>query len=116
MPFGHADHLILAIGALREEPSLDAAIARVESTLRSRALAAGAPEKYHHTVTVFWMRMVAQLLNKDLPLAYYSQERLETDAARRGWVEPDRRPLPHDATQIHSSDSPRDASHRPVAG
>src|SRR5262249_5230499 len=94
MPFGHADHLILAIESLREEPSFDAAIARVESTLRSKAVAAGVPEKYHHTVTVFWMKMAAQLLDKDLPFAYYSRERLESEEARRGWVEPDRQPLP----------------------
>jgi len=95
--FHHADHLQLAIEILREEPTLDAATARMSATLRAKAGAAGAPEKYHHTVTVFWMRLVAWMLDKDLPRAFYSDAALASDAARLGWVEPDRQPLP-DAT------------------
>ena len=94
MPFHHADHLQLAIGILREEPSFDAALARMETALRAKAEAAGAPDKYHQTVTVFWMRMVAWLLDKDLPRAFYSAAALASDAARRGWIEPDLRPMP----------------------
>jgi hypothetical protein len=78
---------------LAESPSTEAATERIAAILREKAAAAGHPEKYHHTLTVFWMRMVAQLLDKDLPLAYYSANRLAGDAARTGWIEPDRRPL-----------------------
>src|SRR5262249_36526005 len=77
-----------------EADSLDAAIDRMAAVLRTKAGDAGAPEKYHHTVTVFWMRVIARLLDKDLPLAYYSAERLASDAARLGWVQPDLQPLP----------------------
>lgn len=94
MSFHHVDHLHLALDYLREEATVDAAIERMAATLREKAAAAGVPEKYHHTVTVFWMRRLAPLVDKDLPLAYYSRERLDSDAARGGWVEPDVRPLP----------------------
>jgi hypothetical protein len=89
----HAAHLRLALDLLAESPSTEAATERIAAILREKAAAAGHPEKYHHTLTVFWMRMVAQLLDKDLPLAYYSANRLAGDAARTGWIEPDRRPL-----------------------
>ena len=103
--FDHAAHLQLAIEYLREAPSLDEATARMAATLRGKAAAAGHPEKYHHTMTVFWMRMVARLLDKALPFAYYSPERLASDAARLAWIEPDLRPL----DEAGSSDSPRHA-------
>jgi hypothetical protein len=34
------------------------------------------------------------LADKDLPLQYYSRERLFSEAARASWLEPDLRPLP----------------------
>lgn len=92
--FDHAAHLRLALDCLAESPSLEAATARMAATLRGLADAAGRPGKYHHTVTVFWMRMVAPLLDQELPLSYYTKERLASEQARREWVEPDRRPLP----------------------
>ncbi|HEY2908487.1 MAG TPA: hypothetical protein VGJ29_21450, partial [Vicinamibacterales bacterium] len=53
----------------------------------------GHAEKYHHTLTVFWMQAVAQLLDKDLPRRHYSRECLTSDEARQSWVEPDLRPI-----------------------
>src|SRR5207248_2400922 len=75
----------------------------------------GATGKYHHTLTLFWMRMVGialvetaedggfveflaehpELCGKNLPATYYSQDLLQTGAAREGWVEPDLQPLPN---------------------
>jgi hypothetical protein len=110
--FHHADHLHLAIECVREAVTLDAAIDRMDATLRDKAAAAGLPDKYHRTVTVFWMRMVARLVDKDLPLAYYSPARLASDAARREWIEPDLQPMPDDATRTRTLDSPRDAPNR----
>ena len=101
--FDHAAHVRLALDCLADSPSIDAATDRMAAALRGKAAAAGHPEKYHHTVTVFWMRMIARLLDKDLPLAYYSAERLASDAARRGWLEPDRQTL--DGAAIRSADS-----------
>ncbi len=98
--FHHADHLQLAIEYLREEPTVDAAIARMATTLRGKAAAAGAPEKYHHTVTVFWMRLVAWLLDKNLPAQFYSDALLRSEAARLDWVEPDLAAMPDTARHL----------------
>lgn len=70
---------------------------------------------YHETITLFWMHIVrgylglalsgerhslASLANelverhpKELPLEYYSRERLMSPDARARWVEPDLKPL-----------------------
>ena len=92
--FDHGAHVRLALDCLQESPTFDAACDRMAATLRAKAEAAGAPEKYHHTVTLFWMRLLARVLDKDLPRAFYSAERLASDDARTGWVEPDVRELP----------------------
>jgi hypothetical protein len=91
--FDHGAHLRLALERLCDAESPEAATARMVETLQGMARSAGHPEKYHHTLTLFWMRMLVRLLDKDLPLAYYSPERLFSDAARTGWIEPDRRQL-----------------------
>jgi hypothetical protein len=92
--FHHAAHLRLAIAYLEESASVDEAASRMTAALRRFATAHGHPEKYHHTITVFWVHMVARLMDKDLPLGYYSQERLWSDAARSGWLEPDLQAFP----------------------
>jgi hypothetical protein len=73
---------------------------------------------YHETMTLFWMRMVREYLKgataggrcslaslangvvalypKELPLVYYSRERLMSCEAREKWVEPDLLPLATD--------------------
>jgi hypothetical protein len=115
--FHHADHLRLALQYLRECGSAGEATERMAVPLRRFAEAAGHPEKYHHTLTVFWMRAVAALLDKDLPLEYYSRQRLFSDEARRTWIAPDLQPLDRrtyssDASSPGPLDSPRDTSHR----
>jgi hypothetical protein len=110
--FHHASHLRLALAYLEETGSVDEATERMASALRRFATAAGHPEKYHETITLFWMRMLARLLDKNLPLAYYSRERLWSDQARTAWLEPDLQPI--DGATPDPSDPPRDASHRPV--
>lgn len=91
--FHHVDHLRLALAYLDECGSLAAAEQRMAATLRAFAARAGHPEKYHHTMTLFWMRAVAQLLDKELPLKYFSPALLTSDTARAQWVEPDLAPL-----------------------
>jgi hypothetical protein len=110
--FDHAAHLRLALDCLADSPDTDAAVARVAEAIRARAEAAGQPGKYHHTLTVFWVRMAARLLDKDLPLAYYSRERLASDQARARWLEPDLHAI--DDPSTHSADPSRNAPHRPV--
>src|SRR5262249_4012412 len=111
--FHHRDHLRLAWTYLGECRSTEDAVDRVAAGIRRFAAAAGASEKYHQTLTVFWTRALvlvraalpdgaaleealharSGLLDKDLPLTYYSRERLFSDEARRVWVEPAVRPL-----------------------
>jgi len=74
----------------------------------------GATSKYHHTITLVWMRLVAaallddpgiddfdcfagahtDLLDTAAPAMFYSPDVLRSEAARSGWVEPDIRALP----------------------
>ena len=69
---------------------------------------------YHETITWFWIKLVgkavagtrtarpafvvvnevmARLGDSRMIFAYYTRERLQTDEARRRWVEPDLQPL-----------------------
>ena len=87
--FHHAAHVRLALAYLDESDTPDQAAERMAEALRRVATTLGHPEKYHHTITVFWVRMVARLLDKQLPLTYYSPERLWSEQARAGWLDPD---------------------------
>jgi hypothetical protein len=76
------------------------------------ATAKGAPQNYHETRTVAWMKLVTaaredfegtfdeflaanpQLVRRDLLSDYYSDVLLNSEEARAGWVEPDLRELP----------------------
>jgi hypothetical protein len=114
--FPHASHLRVAWVYLEESVSVAEAGERMAATLRRFAASVGKPEKYHQTMTVFWMRALAaarsdgtpapvkstfegvlgrhpELLDKNLLLAYYSPQRLASDEARSSWMEPDLRPL-----------------------
>jgi hypothetical protein len=110
--FDHLAHVRVAWVYLRETASLDEALPRMRDAIRRFAAAAGASQKYHETLTVLWMRLLADvkaagasgeladvlrahpaLADKELPLQYYSRERLFSDEARTAWVEPDRQPL-----------------------
>lgn len=124
--FRHASHLHVAWVYLSETSSVDQASARMRDTLRRFAASVGKPEKYHETITLFWIRLLAwvravasgktleeivesnpRLLEKDFPLSYYSRERLFSDHARTSWVEPDLKSFSFDATAFCSSSSPR---------
>ena len=112
--FHHREHLRVAWLYLK---ACDATRAseRVSAGIRRFASHRGATEKYHHTLTLFWVRLVAvalvetgegctfeeflaahpELSDKNLPSKYYSKPLLEGLDAREGWVEPDLQPLPH---------------------
>ena len=123
--FHHLSHLHVAWVYLSESSCVDEAAAKMRNTLRRFARSAGKSEKYHETITLFWVHLLAglravrsreslkqivqanpRLLEKNFPLAYYSPERLFSDKARSSWVEPDLKPLPVDATALRSSSSP----------
>jgi hypothetical protein len=110
--FGHYDHLRAAWSYI-QCLGVDGAIPITEQMIRRFASRNGHPEKFHVTLTTVWVRLVGahavrhpygafdafitehdQLLDKDLPLQFYSREQLFSDIARARWVEPDVRALP----------------------
>lgn len=114
--FHHADHIRLAwiyLGRMNEEE----ARARIEQAIRRFAAHHGVSEKYHHTMTLAWMRLVAaarratpearafhafaernpELFEVKTLSRYYSAEQMGSRDARLAWVEPDLQPLPDTA-------------------
>src|SRR5213596_410105 len=123
--FHHLSHLHVAWVYLTESSCVEEAAAKMRNTLQRFAASVGNSEKYNETITLFWLHLLAgmrafgsreslqqivhanpRLLEKNFPLAYYSPERLFSDKARASWVEPDLKPLPVDATALHSFSSP----------
>ncbi|MER5636926.1 hypothetical protein ABT095_08220 [Kitasatospora sp. NPDC002227] len=107
--FGHREHLELAWLAVRRV-GLREAVALVAEGIRRTATAAGAPEKFHATMTRAWVELVArhadapdfdtvlaahpELLDQQLLHRHYTPETLASPGARAYWVEPDLAPLP----------------------
>ena len=111
--FHHREHIRVAWLYLKSSDATRAAERMATGILRF-ANHQGATQKYHHTLTLAWMRLVAAALvetpdgynfteflaehpelgDKDLLKKYYSPKLLQTNTAREGWVEPDLRPLP----------------------
>ena len=109
--FTHRDHIRIAWIYLQRFPYARAVDA-MEKGVRRFAAHHGAHDKYHHTLTLAWMRLVAaaaadpsddfeaflarhpHLLERDAPRRYYSGELLNSAPARAGWVEPDLNVLP----------------------
>ena len=97
--FPHERHIRIAWGLSRRYPH-EEAFARLAEGIRGIAARAGAPGKYHETMTRAWFELVAQaetldahpeLLDRSLLARYYSPDRL--DAGRNEWLEPDIEPL-----------------------
>ena len=111
--FGHREHLHLAWSYVRRS-GLPRARAEVAAFLRHVASQHGQPDRYHETLTSFWLHATAcalarsarpddfeallaeqpHLEDKGLPQRHWTSGALWSDAARRDWVEPDLRPLP----------------------
>jgi len=132
--FPHVSHLHVAWAYLTETPAAEQAANKMSRTLRRFTARAGKPEKYHETMTLFWVKLLSQahalnrgrclkdivqanpqLLEKTLPLNYYSRERLFSDEARCSWVQPDLKPLSIDATSTCPPSSPRHAPNRSLS-
>jgi hypothetical protein len=110
--FHHRDHLRLAwiqIRRLGQERASDT----VAGTIRRFAAHHGHADRYHETMTRFWVRVVGigitrhpalafddlvaaepHLLDKNLPYRHWSRERMGSDDAKRQWMEPDIRLMP----------------------
>jgi hypothetical protein len=114
--FRHRDH-VRAAWLYVTRDGVPAAIDAMDATIRQFAAHHGHAAKYHKTLTAAWVRLVAfhatchpasefeefaatnpDLLDKALPMRFYSHERLFSPEAREGWIEPDRRALPMVAT------------------
>jgi hypothetical protein len=110
--FHHRDHLRLAWVQINRL-GLERASEVVTGGIRHFATAHGSADRYHDTMTRFWLRAVGMgihrhptlafeellvaephLLDKGLPLRHWSRETMASDSAKRSWVEPDLRPMP----------------------
>jgi hypothetical protein len=58
--FHHASHLHVAWVYLTETSSVQEAARRMRNTLRRFAAGAGKPEKYHETITLFWVHLLSR--------------------------------------------------------
>jgi hypothetical protein len=105
--FTHEAHVRVAWCCLQRD-DFAGALARFSTALRRFAAAKGAAGKYHETMTVAWLALVAEryaatpglpwtdfaarhadLLDKTLLSRYYTTETLQSDRARRVFVLPD---------------------------
>jgi hypothetical protein len=106
--FHHADHLRLAWLHIHNHP-LEAAVDNVRQGIQAYAKHLSKPELYHETLTVAWVRLIAShdeptfdeflrlnesRLNAELLHRFWSPERLQSEAARKVWLAPDRMQLP----------------------
>ena len=108
-PFHHRDHLRVTFLYLRQFGERETK-ERLAAAILRYAAARNASEKYHQTITLAWIRLVAaasktmqdfdamlaahpDLLDKNLLERYYSPELLKSPEARARWVEPDRADL-----------------------
>lgn len=110
--FGHREHVQLTWLAIRRHGQ-PRALQLINGGIRRTARYAGAPQKYHATVSRAWVALVGHhvaeadipdfdafaahnpaLLDKRLLTRFYEPSTLAAAAARTGWVEPDRAPFP----------------------
>lgn len=111
--FRHRQHLEMAFWYLHSKGLEDGSRA-ILNAIEALAKHVGHTEKFHRTITLCWIRLVAagmaaerscdtpdaliakhpRLLDKQLPLRFYSKDLLYSDRARTGWVAPDIEPLP----------------------
>jgi hypothetical protein len=110
--FGHREHVHLTWLAVRRLGVPDA-IRVISRGIQRTARYAGAPQKYHETVSRAWVELVGHhvaerdepefaafadhhtaLLDKRLLTRFYSPSTLAGSRARTDWVEPDVAPFP----------------------
>jgi hypothetical protein len=113
--FGHREHVRLTWLAVRRY-GVPEAIVLVSAGIQRTARYAGAPQKYHLTMSRAWVELVGHhaaehdepneqdfetfaerhpaLLDKRLLTRFYRTATLAAAEARTGWVEPDLAPFP----------------------
>jgi hypothetical protein len=112
--FNHREHLLVALCYLLRMGEAES-LARLRARINAYVEAHGIdPNLYHETITLFWLKRVraylgraghapglAELTNalaaecgsSRLIFDYYSKELIDSETARREWVEPDLKPL-----------------------
>jgi hypothetical protein len=111
--FRHRDHLLMAWLYLRRDgPGRGAE--NIVTGIKRFAAAKGVPDKYNHTETMFWIRVLTHvivshpdagdfealltrlphLLDKRLPLRHWRRETITSPSAKSEWTPPDLHPLP----------------------
>jgi hypothetical protein len=114
--FGHRQHVQLTWLAVRRY-GVPAAVGLVSDGIQRTARYAGAPQKYHATISRAWVELVGYheaerhepdfaafaghhpaLLDKRLLTRFYRPATLASPRARTGWVEPDLTPFPWQAS------------------
>ena len=111
--FKHRLHLTVALLYLLDSPYAEA-LERMRRGLHRFIKHHGLSGVYHETLTVFWLRRVLAFVEQSdrtrgltrlanelsgacadsrLVFDYYTKERLESDKARRYWLDSDLRPL-----------------------
>jgi hypothetical protein len=110
--FGHREHLHLAWRYVRSGDA-HAATHQMRAAIQQLAARHGAPAKYHETLTITWLTLVAVharhseasdfdaflaenegLLDRDLPARHFSADLLLSAEARARLVDPDLVALP----------------------
>ena len=108
--FSHASHLTVAVFYLYELSELEATAKMRVGLLRFLNHHGIGSAKHHETLTVFWIKIVRTYLlqldphislvemtntvieragNSRLVFEYYSEQLLQSDGARKSWIEPD---------------------------
>ncbi|MGW9120305.1 hypothetical protein ACWGRV_27455 [Streptomyces sp. NPDC055663] len=117
--FGHREHVHLTWLAVRRFGTR-VAVGLVSDGIQRTARYAGAPQKYHATVSRAWVELVGHhaaecgdddftafadrhpvLLDKRLLTRFYRPATLAGSQARTGWVEPDLAPFPWQGSDHH---------------
>ncbi len=119
--FRHYQHLTVALWYVWHF-SPDEASLKMTKGIRRLAEAYG-KMGYHETITLFWLRIVADFVtehrankslsetanafiercnDKELIAQFYSAELLATDKAKAEWVEPDLKALPESARTVQA--------------
>lgn len=105
--FGHKEHVVVAYEMLYKYSFLDAS-ARYATAINAIATRAGAPEKFHMTITLAFLSLIAErvhtssqsnideflaqnpdLLSKRVLSKWYPDEQLKSELARTHFLLPD---------------------------
>ena len=112
--FTHGEHLTVALWYLRDGNETAALSRMREGLVRFLAEKGEDAGKYNETITLFWLKLISQFLERDeehhtllekvnavlntmnnsrLVFDYYSEELLRSEAAKKSWMAPDLKPL-----------------------